>query len=660
MPGGDGKPGRPDALIIAADRYRDPGLGALRSPSRDAAELAGVLGDQAIGGFDVQVLLNAPGHLLREEIDGFFADRRPDHLLVLYLSCHGVMDAAGQLHFAASTTKLSRLASTGIDAHFVYEQVDRCRARKILLLLDCCYSGAYLKGHRPKAERRRAGIRSPDGRGRAVITSCTALEYAFEIDTGQVTGTAAPSVFTSALVEGLRTGNADRDGDGLVSLDELYTYVFDRVRETTPHQTPEKKWGDIRGDFIIAKNPLPPARQPHPTATAAGKADDSPKPSTTRRALLGLAVASAAGLALTGWELSHHTATPPRKPTPAPTALWTFPGDGTALQAVSGGILYLYNGTPPQLVALRASDGRQLWHSQPLGFLAATAATGIVYAWDPSRLYALHADNGREIWHSPIAYPSGLAEASGVLYVTDEYGAVYAIRASDGAKLWSFATSQGESSGVEVSGNAVYTAGANQGASVYALHAGTELWRSPISPVYTGPKVAGGIVYVATNVGILHALRASDGTEIWTVPMELDLTGAVITNDKLYIADIHGPLYALSPKNGAKFWSFPADTASRPILAGDVVYIAGERAAYALHARDGTKIWNFAADNGINAIASAADKVYVASNNLYALHASDGTRIWSFPVEADPSMMMVADGNIYLAASNGDVHALRA
>jgi len=50
-----------------------------------------------------------------------------------------------------------------------------------------------------------------------------------------------PSVFTSVLVKGLRTGHADRDGDSQVSIDELYDYVFDKVREITPHQTPEKK-----------------------------------------------------------------------------------------------------------------------------------------------------------------------------------------------------------------------------------------------------------------------------------------------------------------------------------------------------------------------------------------------------------------------------------
>jgi len=97
------------------------------------------------------------------------------------------------------------------------------------------------------------------GRGRAVITSCTSLEYSFEVDTGTVEGIPVASVFTDAIIDGLSTGQADGDGDGWVSVDDLYDYVFTRVRQATPHQTPEKKWADIRGDFFIARSPRRPS-----------------------------------------------------------------------------------------------------------------------------------------------------------------------------------------------------------------------------------------------------------------------------------------------------------------------------------------------------------------------------------------------------------------
>jgi hypothetical protein len=261
MPESEPSRGGAYALLTATGRYSDPTLGQLRAPTRDAEELAKVLRDPAIGGFTVSTLVNKPDHLVRETIEGFFADRSLNDLLVFYASCHGVKDPSGRLYFAATTTKVSRLASTGISAEFLFEQVDRCRAQKILVLLDCCYSGSYAKGHLPRSgDRIEIGLH--EGRGRAAISSSTTQEYSFEITTGKVTGTASPSVFTAALVKGLGTGAADIDGDGLVSVDDLYTYVRNEIRAVTPYQTPEKKWGDVRGDFVIARNPNPPAPQP--------------------------------------------------------------------------------------------------------------------------------------------------------------------------------------------------------------------------------------------------------------------------------------------------------------------------------------------------------------------------------------------------------------
>ncbi|GIH24638.1 hypothetical protein Aph01nite_29480 [Acrocarpospora phusangensis] len=135
----DSEPGS-YALIVGADTYADGALGRLRSPTHDGRELTEVLANPEIGGFATQQLFNRPAHEVAEEIEGFFADRKRDDLLVLHLSCHGVKDESGRLYFAMPTTKLDRLAATGLSAAFVNEQIDRSRSQKIVLLLDCCYS----------------------------------------------------------------------------------------------------------------------------------------------------------------------------------------------------------------------------------------------------------------------------------------------------------------------------------------------------------------------------------------------------------------------------------------------------------------------------------------------------------------------------------------
>ena len=55
------------------------------------------------------------------------------------------------------------------------------------------------------------------------------------------------------LVTGLGTGDADRDQDGVIVLDELYDYIYDHVRTATPNQSPGKWYYDFQGDIVIAR-----------------------------------------------------------------------------------------------------------------------------------------------------------------------------------------------------------------------------------------------------------------------------------------------------------------------------------------------------------------------------------------------------------------------
>jgi uncharacterized caspase-like protein len=84
--------GRRSALILASYDYEDPGLRMLRAPARDAEALARVLQDPEIGNFEVRTVLNQPAHVVRLAVEELFADRKPDELLVLHFSGHGVKD----------------------------------------------------------------------------------------------------------------------------------------------------------------------------------------------------------------------------------------------------------------------------------------------------------------------------------------------------------------------------------------------------------------------------------------------------------------------------------------------------------------------------------------------------------------------------------------
>jgi hypothetical protein len=89
------------------------------------------------------------------------------------------------------------------------------------------------------------------GKGRAVLTASDSTQYAFEGD--DLRGSGTSSVFTRYLVEAISSGAADLDEDGDIALDELYSYVYDRVVAEVPQQRP-KKQEDVDGRILIARN----------------------------------------------------------------------------------------------------------------------------------------------------------------------------------------------------------------------------------------------------------------------------------------------------------------------------------------------------------------------------------------------------------------------
>jgi hypothetical protein len=242
--------GRRQALLIATSSYSDPDLSQLRAPGRDAGELAEVLRDPRIGGFEVHTELNPLYGELLEKIEDFCANRHPNDQLLVYLSCHGVLDANGRLYYAATNTQRRKLAATAVAASWLNERLEDCRARRQIIILDCCHSGAFARDAKGDTSLDLQQRFQPRGRGRVVLTASRSTEYAFE--GGQAVGGSLVSVFTHTIITGLRTGDADRDEDGLITVSDLYHYVYDNVRAVEPRQTPELWTYGAEGDLLVA------------------------------------------------------------------------------------------------------------------------------------------------------------------------------------------------------------------------------------------------------------------------------------------------------------------------------------------------------------------------------------------------------------------------
>ena len=241
------------ALIIGNTEYADPGLAQLTAPGKDAEDFARVLKDKGLCEFDdVKVLLNQVSSSIIEAIDEFFDQKKPDDLLVLYFSGHGVRDELGSLYLAVKNTIRSRLRSTAIKSDYIREVMDQSRSRRQVLVLDCCNSGAFQQGTKA-ATGVSVGTATAfeGGYGRIILTASDSTQFAWEGD--RVIGETDNSLFTHFLVEGLE-GEADIDGDGRITVDELYDYAYEKVKHATPKQTPSKFSSKQQGEIILRQN----------------------------------------------------------------------------------------------------------------------------------------------------------------------------------------------------------------------------------------------------------------------------------------------------------------------------------------------------------------------------------------------------------------------
>lgn len=249
--------------MIACSEYSDSKLLSLEGTLADARKLSEVLMDREISDFEVEILENPTSYEFSRALERFYMDSKLHDTAFVYCSCHGVKAVDGRLYLAAKNTETAFLGSTAVPATFLQDQITNCRSKQKVLVLDCCYAGALLRGSRHRAA---ATVPLSDafaaGKGTVYIASSGATQYSWEGDT--IEGAPEPSLFTQCLIEGLKTGEADLDGDGLVGVRELFDYVVDKLPERTPHQRPEFSSQEYVEIYLAKAPATAPAVQPEP------------------------------------------------------------------------------------------------------------------------------------------------------------------------------------------------------------------------------------------------------------------------------------------------------------------------------------------------------------------------------------------------------------
>ncbi|MBQ0826095.1 caspase, EACC1-associated type [Streptomyces tagetis] len=600
------------ALLIGTGTYDHPELSALRSPEVDCTRLEALLGDTRIGAFEVRTLIDADRSTVEQAIADLFLGARGDDVRLLYLSGHGVQSPlGGKLHFALRETNPNRPDFTTISATSLHEIMDECRARSIVVILDCCYSGLFLPGAKGDASPRFAEALA--GRGRVIITAGTRAQAAWEgphLDTG----TPAPSLFTGTLIDGISTGTADLDGDGVVGLQELYRFACERLHHEGAAQTP-CLGGEVHYDIALAKV----RRKRKPRSSPTGGTGSRSRGAAAPRS--------------------------PQRPEP-----WrTRAAEGPARQPVlSDGVLVVH--APYRLHAIDLASRRR---------------SPLIKMWYPSSP-ALHGDaayitdkeghvqmtdlrTGRRRRSSAVAVRDGLLGISqGVLYAPTQDGAVRTFTPSTLEPLAPL-TLEGitvTSAPREAAGYTLFTAASSRmrgdpadfdSDRVVAVSEGRVVWSytagTALSPDWS-----------ATSLGIYVALRPEGSSPSQRI-------------------------VAVSPENGEVLWSFDttARLTSTPV-ATDGVMVFGDmdNRLVALDTRTGIPLWDkeIRTDGRLLTGPSLADGALFTADRAAKLVKRDlltGRRIRSHDLLVGPDRqgsLTVSKGVVYATDARGDVHAV--
>jgi formylglycine-generating enzyme required for sulfatase activity len=238
------------AILIASSEYSpESGLARLRCPENDVRAMDEVLCSPDFGRFtETFVFRNASSDEIRPRLNSILANAGKDDLVLIYFSGHGKLNRLGHLCLATANTDSNALEATSIRAATIKSYFDLSYSRRKILLLDCCYSGAAGDEFASTRGGIDGELRSmSEGEGTFIMTASSSVQTAVEKEGDQY------GLFTKHLVRGIRSGEADRNEDGFVDMQELYDYVHAKVREEGAQEP--MQWGqNVKGKLIVSRS----------------------------------------------------------------------------------------------------------------------------------------------------------------------------------------------------------------------------------------------------------------------------------------------------------------------------------------------------------------------------------------------------------------------
>jgi WD40 repeat protein/uncharacterized caspase-like protein len=211
-------------------------------------------------------------------IADFLSDATIDDVVIFFLAGHGLLNETYDYYFATYDVDFAQPALRGVPYEKIEQLLANVKAYRKLLFMDTCHSGELDKTEVEESENE--AIRVGDvqfrsvgssisvkqafgaanlnemmeslftdvrkGTGATIISSAGGAEFAMESDTWK------NGLFTYCLLKGLNQKTADSNGDGVVTVSEIRSYVYREVTSLSRgKQRPTARSENLSVDFVV-------------------------------------------------------------------------------------------------------------------------------------------------------------------------------------------------------------------------------------------------------------------------------------------------------------------------------------------------------------------------------------------------------------------------
>jgi helicase len=235
------------AAFLGIDRHHDPLVGDLTGAARDATALWAVMSD-SIEGLDAQLIVNedATVEAMRTAIGATLSAADENDVVMFGFAGHGTPDHRLVLH----DTDVNNLPGTTLGMDELARRFRETKARAVILLLDCCFSGGASARVLDVGLIPRNAVAFPlvevAGQGRILFAASSADQEAMEDPQTR------HGLFTKAVIDTLLAADAPL---GMLELVDKVTRLVSVNAQRYGYVQSPTMFGQAQGEVLI-----PPGR----------------------------------------------------------------------------------------------------------------------------------------------------------------------------------------------------------------------------------------------------------------------------------------------------------------------------------------------------------------------------------------------------------------